>query len=261
MNGWQTIRYGVRDRVATIELARPDKRNAMNRAMFEELGAATEQAAGDHAVRVVVVRGEGSSFCAGIDLAQLAELAGIEASRLVEFVDLAQRPLRTLATMPKPTIAAVQGHAVGAGFQLALACDLRILADDARFAMLEVRYGLIPDLGGPHRLADLVGPARAKELIWTGRTVAADEALSLGLAERTVPVQELAEAVDTLAADLLRNSPTAVRLGKALVDRAPLLDLDEHLAEAGRAQAEAIGGPDHAEAVAAFVERRDARFE
>jgi enoyl-CoA hydratase/carnithine racemase len=261
MNGWQTIRYGVRDHVATIELARPDKRNAMNRAMFEELGAATEQAAGDPAVRVVVLTGEGSSFCAGIDLAQLAELAGIETSLLGEFVDLAQRPFRTLAVIPKPTVAAVQGHALGAGFQLALACDLRILADDARFAMLEVRYGLIPDLGGPHRLAALVGPARAKELIWTGRTVAADEALSLGLAERTVPAQELVAAVDTLAANLLRHSPTAVRLGKALVERAPQLDFDEHLAEAGRAQAEAIGGPDHAEAVAAFVERRDARFE
>jgi enoyl-CoA hydratase/carnithine racemase len=260
MKEWQTIRYEVGDHLATIELARPDKRNAMNRFMFEELGSATEEAANDPAVRVVVLKGEGSSFCAGIDLAQLAELAGIEASRLGEFVDLAQRPYRMLATMPKPTIAAVQGHAIGAGFQLALACDLRILADDAGFAMLEVRYGLIPDLGGPHRLAALVGPARAKELIWTGRTVAADEALSLGLAERLVPADELPEVADSLAADLLRHSPTALRRGKTLVDRAPMLDLDQHLAEAGRAQAEAIGGPDHAEAVAAFFERRDARF-
>ena len=182
MNGWQTIRYAVRGHVATIELARPDKRNAMSRAMFEELGEATEQAADDPEVRIAVVRGEGSSFCAGIDLALLAELAAIEPAQLGEFVGLAQRPFRNLATMPKPTIAVVQGHAIGAGFQLALACDLRVLADGASFAMLEVQYGLVPDLGGPHRLAALVGPGRAKELIWTGRTVSGAEAVALGLA-------------------------------------------------------------------------------
>src|SRR5205085_8601176 len=120
-----------------------------------------EEAARDPAVRAVLVRGEGPSFCAGLDLTAFGDLMGSDAATFRAFVRLAQRPFRNLATAPKPTLAAVQGHALGAGFQLALACDLRVAAEDVRFGMLEVRFGIVPDLGGNHPLTALVGPARA----------------------------------------------------------------------------------------------------
>src|SRR5687768_16653026 len=172
----ETIRYGVHDGVATIELARPDKRNAINAQMFNELGDAAERAAGDTGIRAVLVRAQGPVFCSGIDVTLLGQLSGTRGARFRSFVRTAQRPFALLAQMDKPTVAAIQGHALGAGFQLALACDLRIAAEDARFAMLEVRFGLVPDLGGTHRLARLVGPAMTKEIVWTGRTIEAEEA-------------------------------------------------------------------------------------
>src|SRR5918992_396799 len=169
----ETIRYGVHDGVATIELARPDKRNAINAQMFTELGDAAERAAGDPGIRAVLVRAQGPVFCSGIDVTLLGQ-------------------------MNKPSVAAIQGPAVGAGFQLALACDLRVASEDARFAMLEVRFGLVPDLGGSHRLARQIGPARAKELIWTGRAVEADEAERIGLVNRVVAAGALDKEADVL---------------------------------------------------------------
>jgi enoyl-CoA hydratase/carnithine racemase len=192
LSNFETIHYVVRDGLATITLARPDKRNAVNQAMFTELGDATEEAATDSDVRAVLVTGEGPSFCAGIDLSLIGELAGLVARASGDeggfhsFVRAAQRPFRSLARMPKPTVAAVQGHALGAGFQLALACDLRVAATDAKLGMLEPRYGLIPDLGGVHRLARLVGPSRAKELVWSTRNVEAEGGLRIGLVHKVV---------------------------------------------------------------------------
>ena len=154
MSGYETLRYEVsEDGVCSITLARPDKRNAVNDVMFRELGEATERAATDGDARAMLVRGEGTSFCAGIDLSMFSTEAFANTSNFHMFVRLAQRAYRNLQTMPKPSIAAVQGHALGAGFQLALACDLRIAAENATFGMFEVKYGIIPDLGG-NRLVD-----------------------------------------------------------------------------------------------------------
>jgi enoyl-CoA hydratase/carnithine racemase len=145
LSDFETIHYVVRGGLATITLARSDKRNAVNQAMFTELGDATEAAAAASDVRAVLVAGEGPSFCAGIDLSIIGELAGLvsqasdDEGGFRSFVRVAQRPFRSLAGMPKPTVAAVQGHALGAGFQLALACDLRVAATDARLGMLEPR--------------------------------------------------------------------------------------------------------------------------
>jgi enoyl-CoA hydratase/carnithine racemase len=147
--------------------------------------------------------------------------------------------------MPKPTIAAVQGHAVGAGFQLALACDLRVAGHDVKLGMLEARFGLIPDLGGPHRLTRLVGPARAKELIWTTRLVEAEESLRLGLVERVAPANAILEEAHRLAGETLRHSPLAVRWSKALVESAVEVPLDQHLAAALEAQTMCLRSDDH----------------
>jgi enoyl-CoA hydratase/carnithine racemase len=154
----------------------------------------------------------------------------------------------------------VQGHALGAGLQLALACDLRVAAADASFGVLEIRFGLIPDLGGPHRLVSLVGPAIAKDLTWTGRRVDADEALRVGLVNRITAPDRLEEESSDLVGSLAAAPPVTVRLGKRVVDQAALQPFEDHLAVAREAQVACVATEDHREAVAAFLERREPRF-
>ena len=258
MSELTTIRYEVEGGVARITLARPDKRNAVNDTMFQELGEATARAADDDDVRVVLVSGEGKTFCAGIDLGMFTHPAFRGGDDFSTFVTMAQRAYRNLQTMQKPSVAAVQGHAVGAGFQLALACDLRVCAQDAVFGMFEVRYGIIPDLGGNRPLARLVGPARAKELVWTGRTVDAQEAERIGLANRVVDADALAKEADELARELAAAPPIPLALTKSIIDED--LSVEESLDREGQAQRRAVESEDHREAVAAFLEKRPARY-
>ncbi len=260
MSDFETIKYGVHDGLATITLARPDKRNAINAQMFTELGDAAERAANDPGIRVVLVTGEGESFSAGIDVLLLNQLSGTRGARFRSFVRTAQRPHYILASMDKPTVAAVQGHAVGAGFQLALACDLRIAAEDVRLGMLEVRFGLIPDLGGLHRLSRLIGPARTKEIVWTGRNVEAEEAERLGLANRVVPADTLEKETEAYVRELVNAPPLPVSLSKTLIGRGHETSFETSLERDAQAQAACIESEDHREAVEAYLEKRPARF-
>jgi enoyl-CoA hydratase/carnithine racemase len=206
--------------VATITLCRPAVLNAQDPPMWAALRAAGRDLPGD--VRVVVVRGEGRAFSAGLDIGVVqsggfADLVAVPEDvaqdRIAEF----QAAFTWLHRPDLITVAAVQGHAIGAGFQLALACDLRVVADDAKFCMAEVTLGLVPDLGGTKRLVDLVGYARALELCVTGRRVAADEASRIGLANLVVPLADLDGAVDDLVAAVLAGSRDAVVEIKALL--------------------------------------------
>lgn len=260
MADFETIRYGVHDGVATIDLARPDKRNAINAQMFGELGQAAERAASDPGIRVVLLRAQGPSFCAGIDFTLLGQLAGTRGARFRSFVRIAQRPSLVLAQMDKPTVAAVHGHTLGAGFQLALACDLRLAADDVQFAMLEVRFGLVPDLGGNQRLARLVGPARAKEIVWTARTVEAEEAERMGLVNRVVAAEALEKEAEAYVRDLAASPPLPVSLTKSLLSRAGETSLETTMEREGQAQATSIESEDHREAVEAYLEKRPPKF-
>jgi 2-(1,2-epoxy-1,2-dihydrophenyl)acetyl-CoA isomerase len=257
---FETIKYGVHDGVATLELARPDKRNAINANMFSELGDAVERAATDPGIRVLLVTGQGEAFSAGIDVTLLGQLAGTRGARFRSFARTAQRPYLLLGQMAKPTIAAVQGHAVGAGFQLALACDLRIGSEDLKFAMLEVRFGLIPDLGGTHRLSRLVGPARAQDIAWTGRTIEAEEADRLGLVNRVVSDAALAKEAESYARMLSASPPIPVSLTKAQIARAHETSFETHLERDAHAQATCVDSEDHREAVEAYLEKRSPRF-
>ncbi|WP_018722897.1 enoyl-CoA hydratase/isomerase family protein [Salinispora fenicalii] len=213
--------------VATVTLARPDVLNAQTPAMWQALRDFSRKLPGD--VRVVVVRGDGRAFSAGLDLSvagasgpgSFAELSTLPeqecADRIAEFQD-------AFTWLHRPdlvSIAAVQGHAIGAGFQLALACDLRVLAEDVRFSMAEVTLGLVPDLAGTKRLVELVGYSRALELCATGRRLDAAEADRIGLATLVVPAGELAGAVSDLTAGLLANDRDAVVEIKALLAGAP----------------------------------------
>jgi enoyl-CoA hydratase/carnithine racemase len=217
------VRYGQDGPVATVTLCRPDVLNAQTPVMWAELASISRELPGD--VRVVIVRGEGRSFSAGLDLSiargrgdsSLAHLAQLSPEECAERIAGFQAAFTWLRRPSLVTIAAVQGHAIGAGFQLALNCDLRILAADAQFSMAEVTLGIVPDLGGTKRLTELVGPSRALELCVTGRRIAADEADRIGLATAVVPSDELDGAVADLVAAVLAADAGAVAEIKALL--------------------------------------------
>jgi enoyl-CoA hydratase/carnithine racemase len=213
--------------VATVTLCRPAVLNAQTPGMWLALRDIGRELTGD--VRVVVVLGEGRAFSAGLDLSvakspdgsgTLAEIAGLPVEAASARIAAFQEAFSWLRRPDLLTIAGVQGHAIGAGFQLALACDLRVLADDAQFTMAEVALGLVPDLGGTKRLVDLVGYARALEICVTGRRVAADEAYRIGLANLVVPAGHLVDATRDLAAAVLAAPRDAVVEIKALLQGA-----------------------------------------
>jgi len=240
------LRLLIDGEVATVTLARPERRNAMTPALWH--GLADIGATLPAQVRVVVLRGEGPSFCAGIDLNLLTgaamaddgEIARPDDPDFDQKVASYQAGYLWLRDPSIVSIAAVQGHAIGAGFQLALACDLRILADDARLCMKEPALGLVPDLTGTKPLVDIVGLPRAIELCLTARTVTAAEAMLLRLAELVVPAAELDAAVADLVAALLATDAAAARATKALLQLAPAHSLAEQAAAERRAQAELL---------------------
>ncbi|GAB3170377.1 enoyl-CoA hydratase/isomerase family protein [Streptomyces incanus] len=223
------VRLTVDDAIATVTLTNPAKRNAQSPALWRALTEAGRLLPGS--VRVVVLRGEGKSFSAGLDR-QMLTPEGIEGDpSFVEMAHGSEADLdATIAVYQEAftwwrrsdivSIAAVQGHAIGAGFQLALACDLRVVADDVRFAMRETSLGLVPDLTGTHPLVGLVGYARALEICATGRFVTAEESVNTGLANIAVPGDELDGAVQDLAAALLAAPRDAVIETKALLSGA-----------------------------------------
>jgi enoyl-CoA hydratase/carnithine racemase len=217
------IRFEQSGQVATVTLARPEVLNAQTPAMWAELGDISRKLSGE--VRVVIVRGEGRAFSAGLDLSvargdgdfSLGRLARLSPQECADRIAGFQSAFTWLRRPSLVTIAAVRGHAIGAGFQLALNCDMRVLSDDARFSMAEVTLGLVPDLGGTKRLVDLVGPSRALEICVTGRRIAADEAAQIGLASPGVPGDQLDAAVADLAAAALAADASAVAEIKALI--------------------------------------------
>jgi enoyl-CoA hydratase/carnithine racemase len=239
------VRCDVDGPVATITLTRPDQRNAQTPMTWVALRTIGSTLPRD--VRVVVVRGEGASFSAGLDramftpeglpgvpaLRDVARLPTVDADRLVETFQAGFSWLRQPGTT---SIAAVHGHAVGAGFQLALACDLRVAAADAVFWMPETSLGLVPDLGGTGALHELVGYSRALEICATGREVRADEAERIGLVNRVVPRQALDDAVGELTRALLTPPFDAVTATKALLLSAGWNDRAEQLRAERRAQ-------------------------
>lgn len=208
-----------RGAVRHLVLNRADKRNAFNADLVRALGDALEQAADDSDVRVVVIRGEGGVFSAGMDIKELASLSGTP-QRLREFRRHCIQAWNLAEEMTKPTIAQIHGACMGGAMELALACDLRVIAEDARMSIPEVRLGLIPDVGGSSRLPSIVGLGRAKELILTGREFDADEAFRLGLANKVAPATELDAATDALIAELTVGFPVAIGLAKRVLDAA-----------------------------------------
>ncbi|CAN5675726.1 crotonase/enoyl-CoA hydratase family protein [soil metagenome] len=255
----------VRDGVADVRLNRPDKMNALDGAMFRAIVEAGDQVAADPAVRVVVLSGEGRGFCAGLDIGAFMggepggdsfDLLGGRAEGRI--ANMAQQVAHTWIECPVPVIAAIHGVALGGGIQIALGADIRIVAPDARLSVLEIRWGLLPDMTGPQTLTRLVGLDVAKELAFTGRMVSGTEAVALGLATRVA--EDPRKAAFELAAEIAGKNPAAIRGMKALLEAAGTRPLAESYREETRLMTEIIGSPNQVEAVAAYFEKRPAVF-
>ncbi|MGH2783388.1 MAG: enoyl-CoA hydratase/isomerase family protein [Thermoleophilaceae bacterium] len=253
------LRTEDRGAVRHLVLDRPDKRNALNGELIQELGAGIEEAADDPDVRVVVVRGEGAMFSSGMDLHDLRALSE-DPERLRRY----RRPIlawwNLLEEMPKPTICQIHGAALGGAFELALACDFRTMAEDAVAGIMEVRVGLLPDVGGCSRLPAVVGLGNAKELIMTGKVIDGREAHRIGFANRIAAAGALDEATDALARELLACAPQAVGLAKRVMDAAAKPALAVTLEQEVAAQEKLAASEDFAEGTRAFLEKRDPDF-
>jgi enoyl-CoA hydratase/carnithine racemase len=252
----------VVDGVADVRLDRPDKRNALDREMFHAVIAAAERVAADPAARVVVLSGEGKGFCAGLDVSLFGAVSGeggADGARLFEEIrGLAQRIVGIWGELPVPVIAAVHGVALGGGCQLALGADLRVVAPDASFGMLEIVWGIVPDMAGTQLLPPLVGPDVALDLMMTGRTVTGEEALRIGLATRLA--DDPHAAAHELAAELVGRNPHALQVMKDLVRTTRALPLADGLAREFAATAPVFGTTNQREAVQANLEGRAPRF-
>jgi 2-(1,2-epoxy-1,2-dihydrophenyl)acetyl-CoA isomerase len=257
--GGTTVLVDRSDGIAMLTLNRPEARNALDLDMREALEAALRDLAADAAVRVLVLTGAGEHFCAGGDvkLMQARRMTAADGQRRVEAMN---RAVRALAEFRAPTIARVDGFAVGAGCNLALACDLVVASDRARFGEVFARIGLVPDGGGTYFLPRRVGLARAKELCFTADLVDAAEAWRLGLVNRVVPAAQLATATGALARRIADGPPRALEAAKALLNRASSLDLETCLAWEALAQGLMIESEDHREGLASFFEKRPPRF-
>jgi len=218
----RTIEYSCEDRIGTIILNRPRQLNALNRQMFGELHDALKEVSKDEVVRVLVLTGSRKAFCFGIDLQEAVSWAP---DVWDELLPMYQDIILTLVEMSKPTIAAINGFATGAGLDLALACDLRIAAPGAKLGEAFVKQGLVPDGGGSFFLPRLVGLARAAELIFTGEAISAHEAERIGLINRVVPTKELLQEAQILALQLARQPRRALVLAKRNLYRDLSLDV------------------------------------
>ncbi len=256
--GYETLLVERAGGVATITMNRPEARNALDLTMRREMLVVLDEIEADPTARVVVLTGAGGHFCAGGDVKSMRRRQSAAEGR--GRVELLNRMVLRLAHFPLPTIAMVDGYAVGAGSNLALCCDLILASDRARFGELFCKIGLAVDGGGTWLLPRVIGLARAKELVFTGEVIDAAEAARIGLVNRVVPAAELAAATRVLAEKIAAGPPLALRLDKQMLNRAASTDLAAALETEAFSQGLAIASADHQEGVAAFFDKRAPRF-
>lgn len=242
------------DTVATVWLDRPAKHNALTPEMLEQLERILVDLDRDRNVRVVLIAGAGErSFCAGADIKRFKVLPPLD--MWAQWTRQGHRVFALLAGLRQPTIAAVSGNAYGGGLELALACDLRIVADNAELGLTEVTIGTLPGWGGNGRLRDLIGAGRAKELIFTGQPLTAERALAWGVANQILPKSDVRSAARALAATIAGRAPIAVQMAKQALDSGAAFPLVEQVAAAATAYSD-----DAAEGLTSFTEKRDPHY-
>ncbi|MBV9842754.1 MAG: enoyl-CoA hydratase/isomerase family protein [Sphingomonadaceae bacterium] len=249
------VKYEVRDGVGIVTLNRPEKHNALNDDMSDQMHEVADHAFDDEATRVVLFRAEGRSFCAGRDTTQLGTRARQESD--YHFVRRhQQRNLRAIE-LAKPIVAAIKGYAIGGGFELALSADIRIAASDAKMSIPEIKYGILPDTGASQFLTSLIGPSRTKLMMLTGRMIDADTAERWGMVDLVVPTESLDDEAFALAADMASRPPIALAMGKQLANHLHGGRVREGIGIELLTQTALFASEDYREARAALREKRE----
>ncbi len=257
---YETLKFEVEDRVAVITLNRPQIMNAINAQMFAELKAALETVKNDPEMRAILFAGEGNLFSSGLDVAEFQRLPELTTSGIKGMVCMLQDIFSEVENLEKPVIAAIQGLCFGAAMELCLTSDIRFAAEDAVFGLLEMKFGIIPDLGGIKKLTRLMGPGLAKELIFTGDTISAPEAYRVGMIEHLTPVGEAKEQAMVLAKRLAAGPTLALGLAKKVTNRSLDATVEECFELDQLAQTICVRSEDFQEAVNAFMQKRKPEF-
>lgn len=255
---FETVVLEFRDGVGVLTVNRPQQMNALSKQVLEDLSAALDRAARDPAVRVIVITGQGpKAFVAGADI---SEMEALDCAGAREFSRFGQDVFEKIETCPKPVIAAVNGYALGGGCELALSCDIRIAAANARFGQPETGLGITPGFGGTQRLARLAGRAAAMELIFTGCAIDANEAFRMGLVNKVVPEGEAVEEAVALSREIMKKSSFAVSQAKKAIAGGLSLNQNDGLRLEERLFSECFAHPHQKEGMRAFLEKRKARY-
>ncbi|MCR5675204.1 MAG: enoyl-CoA hydratase/isomerase family protein [Lachnospiraceae bacterium] len=248
------VNYETKDAIGIITINRPEALNALNSSVLDELSAVLD-GVDQQTIRCLILTGAGEkSFVAGADIGEMSTLTKAEGEA---FGKKGNDLFRKLETFPIPVIAAVNGFALGGGCEIAMSCDFRIAADSAMFGQPEVGLGITPGFGGTQRLARLIGPGMAKQLIYTARNIKADEALRVGLVNQVVPLEELIPTAEKLASTIAKNAPIAVRACKKAVNEGLELDMDAAIALEEKIFGDCFETEDQREGMANFLRKKD----
>jgi enoyl-CoA hydratase len=255
---YENLLVDVSGGIATITINRPKSLNALNRATMRELSSAFEDIAGSRDVGVVLLTGSGEkAFVAGADVSEMREFTPLQ---VLEFSRFGNGVLGSIERLPQPVIGVINGFALGGGCELAMACDILVASDNARFAQPEVNLGIIPGWGGTQRLARLVGRNIAKEIVLTGEMISAQRAYEIGLVNRVVPQADLMETAREIARKIIGKAPVALSTAKSVMNRGIDLDLESACALEANAFAVMFSTGDGAEGMTAFLEKRKPAF-
>lgn len=262
MSNTDDVLYAVTDHVATLTLNRPERMNTISGPMLDRLTELLVQVGKDPAVRVVVLTGTGRAFCAGLDLNEATSGEGIGSSSaaLAATIDLRDTPPTALFQIDKPVICALNGSAAGYGMDMAIGCDIRVMAAGAKLAPAFVKRGIVPESGGTWLLPRMLGWAKAAELIFTGRTLGAEECLQLGLVNHVVPDAEVAEVAQALAREIAANAPLAVQASKRMMRMGLDETFETHVQHVYLQLLPLFRTADFQEGMRAFLEKRPAQF-
>lgn len=251
------VKFEKMNKVGIVTLDRPPALNALNQQVFLALAKIFETIAADDGIKVVILTGSGNNFAAGADVKELQNLSPLGAR---EFALSAFRTQQLLCTLSKPTIAAINGYALGAGCEISLCCDLRVAGDNAKFGQPEINLGIIPGGGGTQRLSRLVGLARAKEIVFSGKIITAQEALIIGLVNSVVPRENTLDEAMKLAREIAGKSAPALAIAKTALNVGFDLDLNNGLQYEIECFAQSFTTQDHIEGIKAFNEKRVPEF-
>lgn len=258
------VLYAVAHGIATVTLNRPERLNTISREMLDLLGQSLLRADADSAVRVVILTGHGRAFCAGLDITSATSGTGIgsasDADSVRTTLDLKTAPPIILFNMEKPTICALNGAAAGYGMDIALGCDIRIMAESSKFAAAFVKRGVVPESGGTWFLPRMIGWAKAAEIIFTGRTLSARDSLAMGLANEVVPDTELMARANVVAAEIAANAPLAVQAAKRMMRSGLSESFGDHVHHVFLQLLPLFRTEDFREGMTSFLEKRPAVF-